>query len=196
MGLRERKKERARRELERAALELFEKNGFEGTTIKEIAAAAEMSPRTFFRYFETKEDVIFAHAAEDMEALRTCLARQPMEEGTFAAVRAAMIEWADHLQNDREMIALRARLVNESAGPRRRSAEYRDQIIWSLAEDLTSYPGNEDTGSNVLVVGVCSQTLNVGAYRWSLSNFDHRLGDYVKEAFAELEVVLKSPVRD
>jgi AcrR family transcriptional regulator len=58
MGLRERKKERTRAELQRHALRLFRDHGYAATTVDDIAAAAEVSRSTFFRYFPTKEDVV------------------------------------------------------------------------------------------------------------------------------------------
>src|SRR5262245_43784618 len=58
LGIRERKKQRTRQALRQAALELFLERGFEATTIADITAAADVAPRTFFSYFQAKEDVV------------------------------------------------------------------------------------------------------------------------------------------
>ena len=92
MGLREDKKDRTRHQLLDAALELVARQGFEQTTVNEIAAAVQVSPRTLLRYFPTKEDVIVAWAAEVMTTLPKSLAERPAKESPGDALKAAARE--------------------------------------------------------------------------------------------------------
>ncbi|MCW6004413.1 TetR/AcrR family transcriptional regulator [Micromonospora sp. CPCC 205371] len=77
MGLRERKKQRTRQTLADAALRLFMERGYQHTTVADIAAAADVSTRTFFSYFPAKEDVVFADTDERIAAMREALAGLP-----------------------------------------------------------------------------------------------------------------------
>jgi AcrR family transcriptional regulator len=122
-SLRERKKARTRAAIREHALRLFREQGYDATTVEQIAAAAEVSPSTFFRYFPTKEDVILRDDFDDraFEAFD----RQPASLPPIVAFRAAMREtiatftpadWAEF----QEMSAIgmsnpqvRARMVDE-----------------------------------------------------------------------------------
>src|ERR1700748_3060170 len=86
-GLRERKKAKTRAAIRDHALRLFRENGYQRTTVEQIAAAAEVSPSTFFRYFPTKEDVVLQ---DDMDTrMVEALERQPASLSPLSAVRAA-----------------------------------------------------------------------------------------------------------
>ena len=87
-GLRERKKARTRAAIREHALRLFREQGYDATTVEQIAEAAEVSPSTFFRYFPTKEDVVLQ---DDMDLLFMDVFRaQPADLGPLAAMRAAL----------------------------------------------------------------------------------------------------------
>ena len=92
-GLRERKKQQTREAIIRAAFRLFRKRGFEATTIVEIAEAADISPRTFFAYFDSKEAVVFHDFDEVREGFAAHLQRREPGETTFDALRAWVNDW-------------------------------------------------------------------------------------------------------
>jgi AcrR family transcriptional regulator len=87
-GLRERKKARTRAAIREHALRLFRDQGYEATTVEQIAEAAEVSPSTFFRYFPTKEDVVLQ---DDLDLFWMDVFRaQPPELGPIAAMRTSV----------------------------------------------------------------------------------------------------------
>ncbi len=89
-GLRERKKERTRRTIRLEAFRLFREQGYNETTVEQIAAAADVSPSTFFRYFPTKEQLVLA---DDLDPLMfEALQRQPREVSPWIAFRNAVLE--------------------------------------------------------------------------------------------------------
>lgn len=85
-GLRERKKARTREAILDAALDLFDRHGFEATTVEDIAAAADVSPRTFFRYFDSKLDVVMARNVDEGDDLEASVAARPAHESPVEAV--------------------------------------------------------------------------------------------------------------
>lgn len=89
-GLRERKKAKTRAAIQRHALRLFREQGYEATTVNQIAEAAEISPSTFFRYFPTKEDVVLYDALDPITF--ASFAAQPAELSPIEAMRQAIRE--------------------------------------------------------------------------------------------------------
>src|SRR4029077_2252298 len=86
-GLRERKKQRTRETRPRAAHELFAERGYHATTLPEIAEAADVSTRTIFAYFPSKEDILFSDFPEMKEALTQALAERPEGVEALETVR-------------------------------------------------------------------------------------------------------------
>jgi AcrR family transcriptional regulator len=90
-GLRERKKARTRTAIQQQALRLFREQGFQATTVEQIAAAAEVAPSTVFRYFPTKEDLTVLDDYYSLaEGIAQALAAQPGELNPVGAIRAAI----------------------------------------------------------------------------------------------------------
>jgi len=87
--LRERKRDRTRRALVDAAIDLFERNGYDGTTVADIAEAAEIGTRTFFSYFASKEELLFPESDARVAAAVTAIAnRKPDDRPTDVLLRA------------------------------------------------------------------------------------------------------------
>ena len=95
LGLRERKKLRTRATLIDAAVGLCDRQGFDGTTVDQIAAIADVSPRTFSRYFATKDAIALALIDEVLDHTAAQLARQPADIDHFEAMRRAYIAMAE-----------------------------------------------------------------------------------------------------
>lgn len=89
-GLRERKKEKTRQALASAAMRLFAERGYEATTVADIAAAAEVSTRTFFAYFPSKEDVFFTGTQERLDLVRQAFAAHAAALPPLTAMRATL----------------------------------------------------------------------------------------------------------
>jgi AcrR family transcriptional regulator len=124
VGLREQKKQKTLAALQRAALDLVAAHGFDHVTIDDIAAAADVSKTTFYRYLATKEDALLANRAEKLEYLRIALAAQPPDAAPLEAVRAAVREVAQRYQHDRrEMLAL-AKITRVTPSLAARTLEY------------------------------------------------------------------------
>ncbi len=89
-GLRERKKERTRVQVIETAIDLFLKNGYEQTTLDEVLGAVEISRRTFFRYFESKEDLLIAWMDQLIEVACEAVRARPPSEPPLVAIRSAI----------------------------------------------------------------------------------------------------------
>jgi AcrR family transcriptional regulator len=109
MGLRERKKIKTHAAIQREALRLFREQGYDATTVEQIAEAAEVSPSTFFRYFPTKEDVVLYDVLDPV--MIATFKAQPADLSPIQALRAAFRDVYDclsveELTQQRERAAL------------------------------------------------------------------------------------------
>ncbi|MFE3326938.1 TetR family transcriptional regulator [Streptomyces sp. NPDC059176] len=143
-GLRELKKRRTRDALVRAALELFTTQGYDDTTVDEIADSVEVSQRTFFRYFANKEEAAFAVQDVVESHFVAALRERPPEEGPFTAMRAAVRSAWDSIGEAIEAVVplelhMRTLRMIEStpallAVHLRRSAELDEEVARLIAE--------------------------------------------------------------
>ena len=143
-GLRERHKLSTRRALEDAALRLFAEQGYDQTTIEAIADAAGVSPRTFFRYFAAKDEVLDMGWHRRREQLSELMAAVPPDVEDHAAAAAVLVAMAETLEPERERVLLRARAMRTSAALRGRNADTTAAWEDGLATALARRHGLDD----------------------------------------------------
>src|SRR5215213_8281129 len=102
-GLRERKKQATRLALHEAALRLVAERGLDGVSVDDIAAGADVSPRTFFNYFATKDDAVLGLDPAALRRTAQALAERPADESAVAALRAVQREQAEEMAREPEL---------------------------------------------------------------------------------------------
>jgi AcrR family transcriptional regulator len=195
VGISERKRRAVRTELSEVALQLLTDRDFESVTVDEIAAAAGVSRRTFFRYFASKEDVVFAFL--DQGAMRFCeeVVTRPPEEGPVTAVHQAL---RHHLAAYQSSTAL-VRLVRETPSLRAREHVNREQLRLGIVEALGRRLGvdaERDARPHVLA-SIALAPLDAAFVTWfSGARSGEDLGSLLDEALAtfnrELELICSS----
>jgi AcrR family transcriptional regulator len=148
-GLRERKKAKTRAAIQREAMRLFRERGYDATTVEDIAAAAEVSESTFFRYFPTKEDVVLRDDYDELlvQAYLTQPAHLSPLQAAKAALGAIVATVTQLSAEERELENLRTQLTftvpevrarwgDELSGAFRRFAEVVAERAGRPADDL------------------------------------------------------------
>ena len=188
-GLRERNKERRRERITDAALRLFAERGFDGATIDDIAAAAEVSRRTFFRYFARKEDVILDWKRAMAEQLREALAGRPSSEAPLDAVHRALATVAAAYGAQPELTLGLMRLF-ESGPELQAGSDYQawDAVLTEgIAERLGVDPLRDPLPRLVATVGFAVLTATV--HSWGERGGEQDLTALLDEGFAALRRV-------
>lgn len=163
LGLRERKKLKTRRSIQDHALRLFQEQGYDTTTVEQIAEAAEVSPSTFFRYFPTKEDTVLTDEYDPLitEALRA----QPPELSPVEALRNVLHAIVGAMMAaDRQRILDRCRLMLSVPALRARQWERTkatQQVITEALADRLGRPAGdfELRAFGAAVIGVWEATI-------------------------------------
>lgn len=184
-GRRERKKQHTRDELIAAAARLFQERGFDETTTADIAEAADVSQRTFFRHFASKEAVLYGESDEIAAAFRAAIVARPKRESPITAVAAALRTLAEHyaVQAERTFLQgqLAARYPSVSAYSRavvQRSLERA--VVEGVAERMNVDPV-EDPRPEV-IAGAAMSALRYALRRWVLTGGKSDLVDLAADA--------------
>jgi AcrR family transcriptional regulator len=187
VGLRERKKERTREALEAAALDLFERKGFDHTTIDEIVDACDVSRRTFFRYFSSKEEVFAGDHAEKTALFAKLLAARPAGEPPLESVRVVILGFSENLWADKQATLRRMRIAAASHDLEQLEAESYDSRLDGLVDALLARgdsPADEDTRLQTrLVLGAAIVVMRSVCERWVADDGRGDLVHMVDHAF-------------
>ncbi|MFF0360991.1 TetR family transcriptional regulator [Streptomyces fungicidicus] len=174
-GLRELRKQRTRDALVRAALELFAARGYEGTTVDDIAAAVDVSQRTFFRYFASKEEVAFFVPRLAESHVVDAVRERPRDEAPLEALRRAVLDSWDGINEAVEQLVplelhMRVYRVIEStpallAAHLRRATELEEELARIVAE-REGVDVDADPRPRILVAAF-GGVVRVAERRWS-----------------------------
>lgn len=187
VGLRERNKRERRRRLEDLAIELFERDGFEKTTIEQIAGAAEIAPRTFFSYFATKDDLVLADYTDRLDRILHELDQRPAEEPAWEALRASFAAVADDYAAEADR--LRRRFTIMAANPSVFARSLQLQAGWeqALTERLATRAGTcADDLRPRLLAATALAVMRASLQHWLTNGQATPLPDLVQRAFDQL----------
>ncbi len=188
-GLRARKRQQTRERLTRAAMTLFLERGFEATRSTTSRPAADISRRSFFHYFASKEDVVFAWQEESTAALVAAVAARPASESMLTAAENAILAMVRQIEpgeaiamaclkrdNPRCRRATRSNTKNSSAPWRKRSANARGH----KAEKLQAR----------LVAMIATGTMRIGGEIWAAEGAREKPEALAKRTFAAIRAIL------
>jgi AcrR family transcriptional regulator len=188
-GLRERKRQQTRERLTQVAMALFLERGFEATTLDDIAAAAEISRRSFFHYFASKEDIVFAWQDESTAALVAAVAARPANESMLAAAENAIAAMARHFEPG-EAIAM-ARLKSDNPTLQARDQVKYERLERALAEALCKRTGHKTEQLQArLVAMIATGAMRIGGELWAAEGARANPEALVKRIFAAIRAIL------
>jgi len=172
--LKARKQQVVREALSEAAAELFHARGFEAVTVEEIAIAAGVSRRTFFRYYDSKEDVMVERLDRDGERLLAELAARPREEPPLLAIRNALIAAIKYGLEEPDLVRDAIRLLRETSALRRALMEHRSRLEERIAALMLQRLGTTLEDNTPMLLAFLTRALSDTAFNaW----YDHETED-------------------
>ncbi len=183
-GRRQQHKLRTERALQKAALELFATFGYDTTTTDEIAERAGVSPRTFFRYFPTKESVLFVGEYGWIQSFTKQYLAQPASVGDVDAMRDALVSSAPGISSGRRSLRLYDKAVATSPTLRGRVQDHIAENIGTLADAVAARRGlvSPDEGCS-LFAAVALVTYRRALNRWLAGPASFDLADVIHDEF-------------
>jgi AcrR family transcriptional regulator len=194
-GLRERKKLATRLALHEAALRLVAERGLDGVSVDDIAARADVSPRTFFNYFSSKDDAVLGLDPEASRRQIELFLARPANESPLRALRAVSRDQAVEMSDDTELWPLRLSVIDGNPALVARLAAAFGESEKALAEAVAERTATR-VGADVyptLLAAVAGVAVRTALHRWLATDFTTSLPDLVDEAWDALEAGLPAP---
>lgn len=187
-GLRQRKQQETRERLKRAAMALFLARGFEATTIDDIAAAADMSRRSFFHYFASKEDVVAAWQEDAAAALVAEILARPADETMLTAAENAIASAVKRI--DPTEAAAMSRLKRDNPALQARDQLKYEKLERALADGLAQRSGRKsDRLKARLVAMIATGAMRVGGESWFREGTRDKPEAFVKRTFDAIRAI-------
>lgn len=185
-GLRARKYRQTRGRIFDAAFRLFLERGYDGTTLDAIAAVAEISRRSLFHYFDSKEAILQGMEQSHFDALRAAVVNASEGLSPLELVRGALLEVVGLYQTD-QAIAIDRLLRSNDALRARKQANYerQERIVFSALCERWRAP--ERHGGLRMVAMMAIGAMRIAAERWGAAEACDPLANYLQEAFEQLE---------
>jgi AcrR family transcriptional regulator len=195
IGRRDRKKAETREALRRAALELALEHGYEQLTVEAITEAADVSVRTFFNYFASKDEALLGSDPQRAELLAAWVAERPPDEPPVAALRAAFAQLAESFAEGQPLWEARMELLRRS--PQLWGPLFAGFVVFerSVVEAVAARTGSDpdaDLYPGVLAAAAVG-AMRVAVAHWRAGGESAPLPELVISAFDLLAGGLKKP---
>jgi AcrR family transcriptional regulator len=185
-GLWSRTRRAAYAEIADIAMNLFLEKGFDATTVDDIAAAAGISRRSFFRYFGTKEDIVLGNVAGEGERIRGVLAARPDDEPAWTALRNVAIA-IDGESADRDRMLKVSQMMHGTPSLRARSAEkhlqWQADLLPEVRRRLPDPDGDTAGLRAAAIIASAIACLDAAGEEWGRRNGEVPLRDLIAAAF-------------
>lgn len=189
LGLRERKKIKLRRTVQREALRLFASQGYDETTVEQIASAAETSTTTFYRYFPTKEDVVLDDDYDPL--IEQTVAVRPADEPLMTTVRAGAAAVVAAVEADREENLIRLRLIATVPALMARQAIEGRKDFDLITRSLAARTGRSTDDYQLRLAAATASAAQFEAARyWAEHDGADSLADLINQALTAVEPLL------